>query len=210
MLRKSFIFAAVLGAAVATADQADAQVKAGWYGQVTAGGLWFDDLDGNVDGVDVKGEYDTGYSLWVSGGYRFGNGFRTELELGYGRTSLDEVTALGVSATVDADVDLYSATANLFYDINTGTFATPYIGGGIGVLHSKSDGGTVTVGATTVEFDGDSSTDLTAFGEVGVGLRVADGVEIVPAYRYQWVDNGTDGFDDDVAHVARIGLRFGF
>jgi opacity protein-like surface antigen len=210
MLRKLFTAAAMIGATLASTEPAAAQVKPGWYGQVAVGGLWFQDTDGTVSGIDVTGEYDTGYALWAAGGYRFSNGFRTELELGYGRTSLDKVKALGVTATVDSDIDLYSATANLFYDINTGTFATPYLGGGIGVLHSRSDGGTVTVGATTVAFDGDSSTDPTAFGEVGVGLRVSDGMEIVPSYRYQWVGNGSDGFDDDTAQVARIGLRFGF
>lgn len=98
----------------------------------------------------------------------------------------------------------------MFYDINTGTFATPYIGGGIGLLHSSEDDGTATVGGVTVAVEGDSSTDLTAFGEVGVGLRVANGVEIVPAYRYQWLDSGSDEFDDDFAHIARVGIRFDF
>jgi opacity protein-like surface antigen len=210
MFRKSLILAAALAAVVATADRADAQVKPGWYGQVAVGGIWLRDNDGNVDGINVTAEYDTGYGIWAAGGYRFSNGFRTELELGYGRTGFDKLKFLGTSVSIDSDIDLYSGTVNLFYDINTGTLATPYLGGGVGMVYSRAHDGTATVGGTTVRIEGDSSTDLTVFGEVGLALRVSDRIEIVPSYRYQWIDNGSDGFDGDSAHIARIGLRYAF
>lgn len=35
-------------------------------------------------------------------------------------------------------------------------------------------------------------------------------VAITPAYRFLWINNGGDGFDDFTAHVVKLGARFHF
>jgi OOP family OmpA-OmpF porin len=187
-----------------------AQVKSGWYGQVSAGALWVEDNEGTVNGVPATAKYETGFAIWGATGYRFGNGIRTELELGYVRTRIDKIQVLGNSIAIGNEGDLFTGTINGFYDVNTGTFMTPYIGAGIGFAYQKADGATVAFGGQNVRVEGKAETDLTAFGELGIALRASQNTAIVPSYRYQWIDNGGGGFDDNVAHIARIGVRFSF
>lgn len=203
--------ALVAGALMLNVGDALAQQTAGTYASLSAGLTFNRDIEGDVEGVEVTGEYDNpGYAIWAALGYRFGNGFRAEVELGYGRIEAESVSFLGVSVPVDGTTDLFSGTINGFYDFNVGGVVTPYIGGGVGVLHSSVDEVTATVGSTTITAEGDDSTDLTAFAEAGVAVSVAQQLELVPAYRFQWVNNGEDGFDDDMAHVVKVGLRYTF
>jgi hypothetical protein len=58
--------------------------------------------------------------------------------------------------------------------------------------------------------EGSTSTDLTAFAEAGLSFDLGSALELVPPYRYQWIDDGRDGFDDSGIHVARLGLRYWF
>jgi opacity protein-like surface antigen len=201
--------AGVIAAAI-TAPSAIAQVKTGWYGQLSLGGLWAEDNDGNVSGIPVTAKYDNGAVIWGAVGYRFGNGIRTDLELGYARIGIDKIQVFGTPIDIDNRGDLITGTINAFYDIHTGSFLTPYLGGGIGFAHAKSDDTTVIVGGQSFRVQGKDSTDLTVFGELGVALRASERVEIVPAYRYQWIDDAAGGFGDDVAHIARIGVRVFF
>src|SRR3546814_18388480 len=65
-------------------------------------------------------------------------------------------------------------------------------------------------GGTTVSAEGDTDTNLTAFGEVGLNIALAPAFDLVPSYRYQWIDDGRDGFADTPMHVFRAGLRYWF
>lgn len=200
------VMAAVFSAPVAAQEKA----KTGWYGSLTAGYLVPNDTDGAVGNTPVSLEIDNGYSLFGAGGYKFSNGFRVEGELGYSTADLDKVKIGNTPVTLNGDVQLFTATGGLFYDLNTNSAFTPYVGAGLGVVREKLSRTTATANGVTVTANGGSETNLTAFGEAGVAMRIAAQIELVPSYRYQWIDDGGSGLDDTTANVFRLGLRYWF
>ncbi len=77
-------------------------------------------------------------------------------------------------------------------------------------MHQRHDRPAVTSNGSTLGGNDGNATDFTAFGEAGVAYKVSDGLEIVPSYRYQWINDGAQGLDDTTQHVARIGFRSWF
>lgn len=215
----------ILGAAVAAAllfaSTAHAQQRTdnwigqaqspsnGWYGQVSAGYLQLRDNDGNLGGTGIKSEYDSGWTLTGALGYGFGNGFRAELEGGYGRSSYDSVTVGSSKINTSADIDLWSLYAAGYYDFWL-IGARPYVGAGAGIVHAEIDNFTATSGGTTFRGPGGDSTDFSMFGEVGFTIPLSERLELVPAVRYVWIDNSGGGQDDDTAWVFKAGLRYRF
>lgn len=184
-------------------------LRTGWYGTLSGAWLMPEDTDGRVGGTGVIVERDDGYGIFGAAGYRFPGNLRAEAELGYGTMDFDSARIGAGRVGLGGDVDMYSLTGAGFYDIPTGTVLTPYLGAGAGLVHQRLDRASASFGGTTVAADNDSSTDLTAFAEAGVTIKVAQ-FELVPAYRYQWIDDGDGGFDDTTLHMLRLGLRHWF
>ena len=202
--------AAIFNTAILNTMPAMAQQPqmAGLYGTLGGGWLVPRDYDGSGAFDEVK-TYN-GYGVFAGAGYRLGAGLRAEAELGYGNVENDRVTRSGIGTTeVGGDIDMYSVTGALYYDLPLDLAAKPYIGGGAGLMHQRNSRPAVTIGGQTLPA-GDDTTDLTAFGEVGLSYRIAADIELVPSYRYQWIDDGRHGLDDTGMHVARIGLRYAF
>lgn len=202
--------AALLAASVlSTITPAIAQEKprTGSYAGISGGALIPQDTDG-PGGSELQ--HDMGYGIYGQYGYRFPSQWRLEAEIGYGTSDYDHFRADGVSNTARGDVDRYSATGAAYYDFDTGTPMGIYVGGGAGVMHQRYDRPAVTSGTTTLGGNDGDSTDFTAFGEAGLAYRVSSSMEIVPSYRYQWINDGAQGLDDTTMHVARIGLRSWF
>jgi opacity protein-like surface antigen len=189
---------------------ANAQMNGGLYGEVSAGGLYIADNSGSISGIDVTVETDTGFMFAGALGYRFGNGFRVGGELGYGHISGGEARALGVNVDIDTDLKLWSFTGAGYYDIEINNQFAPYFGGGAGVVITDMGRSTLSAGGATVVVGGDTDSNLTAFGEAGFSVQISPNVQVVPAYRYQWIDSGYASFDDDIAHIIKVGLRFDF
>lgn len=206
-MRKVLAAALVLvGAGVAQSAQADDQL-AGWYGQISAGALQLREVDGSSGGNSAEVEYKLGFTVTGALGYGFGNGFRTELELGYGRTKLDEITINGVKGSLNGTVDLVSGYLAAYYEFNTG-MVKPYLGGGVGAVYASLGKTSATVGGTTVSLNGDDDVSLSAFAEIGAAIDISKGFAIVPSVRYIWLDDGGSGFENSEAWAARVGLRF--
>ncbi|WP_341898835.1 porin family protein [Ferrovibrio terrae] len=182
-------------------------LKPGAYAGFTGGYLMTPDTDRD-GGAHL--ERDNGYSFAGQYGYRLPNNLRLEAELGYGSIDNDSYHANGGRTGVRGDTDQYSLTGAAYYDIATGTPLTPYAGAGAGLMHQRFDRPAATANGSTLPGNSDSSTDLTAFGEVGVGYKLASSLEIVPSYRYQWINDGANGLDDSTQHVARLGFRSWF
>jgi opacity protein-like surface antigen len=202
--------AAALLATTALASVAQAQenrLNYGSYGGITGGYLMPQDTD-RSGGATL--ERDNGYGISAQYGHRFRNNLRLEGELGYGNIDNDRYRANGGSVGTAGDTDQFSLTGAAYYDIATGTPLTPYFGGGAGIMHQRHDRPTVTSNGSTLGGNDGSDTDFTAFGEVGIGYKVSDGLELVPSYRYQWINDGAQGLDDSTQHVARIGFRSWF
>jgi len=104
-----------------------------------AGGLSIlRDSDLEVSGVGTAiAKFDTGYGFNVSAGYKF-DPIRLEFEFGYKNADLDKLSGPGGSVSVqDAEVTVLSYMVNAFYDINTDSPLTPYVGAGLGLLNGE-------------------------------------------------------------------------
>jgi opacity protein-like surface antigen len=211
-MKRVLIAAAVaLGFSCAAAQAQQTTQAQGWYGQVSGGWLSLQDVDGTVNGTGVKGSYDDGYALTLAGGYKFGNGFRAELEGGYGHSSFDSATIGGTHVGLNGDINLWSVYGAGYYDFAlNGSSVKPYIGGGLGFVHSDVDQVTATSGGTTFTANGGDDDNFSAFGEVGLSFPIADRLELVPGVRYSWIDDGSSGIDDDTAWLVKVGLRYSF
>ncbi len=90
----------------------------------------------DINGSTTNQSYETGYVITGFGGYEFGNGLRVEGELAYREAGLDNHVAGSYSNynyyNHNDSLWAFSGMANLFYDINTRSIVTPYLGGGIG------------------------------------------------------------------------------
>lgn len=154
----------------ATAGPAAAQGLPGnlYVGALAGVQIFSDNENGNVD-ID----FDTGYVVGGLIGFRFA-GFRAEAELDYQETEANDAV----------DVDIFRYTAGLYYDIPAWQLpVTPYVGGGLGLASIDSSNG------------GNDETNFTWHGEVGGSLDVTPELAVVPAYRYEWIDN--DGLVSD-------------
>lgn len=195
-----------IGMAAATGFAAEA-ARAGFYGTLSAGGMLRSDVDATSGGVTGTFAFDPGFSFGAAAGYRFANGFRLEGEFTYGRDSFDQLSLLGTTVGLTGDIDSYGFTGGLFYDFRLGGGWTPYVGAGAGATHQSTQNVTATVAGTTLALGGSDSTDFTAFGEIGIAYALSSRVELVPAYRFQYINDGGSGADDSLLHHFKIGLR---
>lgn len=199
----AFSLALLCSPAFAQDRSTDAQPR--WYG--TLSGNWLVPRD--YDGDNREWKTYNGYGIYGALGYRLDQSWRTEAEMGYGTVENDRISVGNFSSKVDGDINYYSATVALYYDMPKVYSLTPYIGAGAGIVHQQNERNAVTVGGVNFP-PGADSTDLTAFGEIGVSYRLSDSLELIPGYRYQWINDGRDGFDDSGIHIAHIGLRYWF
>lgn len=129
----------VLGAALAavTAASSLAQTPQGPYLRLEGGWSHPEDLSGSsVTGIPAgKATRDEGYIFGTAGGWKI-NKWRVELDLDYSEHDLK--TGTNVFAGAARTANLSGSSSNLsfmvngYYDLNTGTPFTPYIGFGLG------------------------------------------------------------------------------
>lgn len=194
----------------------------GWYLSVFGGAQWSTaEAD---DGSAAFGQFfdfdsDIGWQFGAALGARFTDNLRGEIEVSTGAVGLSDVTISGGPAPF-YDGDTYAVTdgsastsyllGNLWFDIDTGSGFTPYIGGGLGAGHVSAKG---TIGPDAV--------DLSGWGwayQVGAGVKVdvADNIALDLGYRYKAiVDADLEGGGDDAvanvgSHIVQVGLTFGF
>jgi opacity protein-like surface antigen len=201
------LFAAALLAAPAVAHaQTQWTPYTGFYGTLSGGWLQLQDRDGTAsNGGRAKAEYDPGWALSVAGGYSFGNGFRAELEGGYGHADIDKASIGGVHAS-GGDTEFWSVYAAGYYDFTTNTPVRPYLGGGIGWVHTDADALIVPSGRA----GGGSSDDWSWFAEGGVNFSLTDRLELVPGVRYTWYNDSNGGLEDNNSWLFKVGLRYRF
>jgi OOP family OmpA-OmpF porin len=198
---------ALAAAALFAAPSANAQQAAGWYGTGSLGYQQVRDQDFNTGGLSGHAEYDPGVALSLAGGYAFGNGFRAELEGGYGHSSFDSITANGTKFSVGGDIDLWSIYGAAYYDFAiANSKLKPYLGGGLGWVHSDVSNASV----NGVAVGGGSDDNFSWFAEGGVSYALSDRLDLVPGIRYTWYDNGSSGVDDNEAWTFKVGLRYRF
>lgn len=128
----SLAVAAVALMAPLSAQAMENTTRAGWYIGGGGMGVMQRDAESKIDEVTDIIKYDIGWGVSGSGGYAWGSGIRTEAEVAYRRSKVDEVTGTGSGPDNGGHIRNISFMGNLLYDFNTGTRYTPYIGAGIG------------------------------------------------------------------------------
>lgn len=216
MTIKKVAFACGMAMVAAGAVSSESKAAEGFYASVHGGAVLvrettLDDITAttttgttttSITLSDLEQEFDRGFAIGGEGGYAFGNGLRVGAEITYRRNKLGDlsgnatastVTATGTTTTttsfdtdVDEDVSSWAFMLNGYFDINTGTPITPYVGAGAGAAIVNLDLDLGTLGAID-----DSDTVFAYQGIVGVAYALTDNVDIGLEYRYFATSNPT-------------------
>ncbi|MFZ5671869.1 MAG: outer membrane protein [Pseudomonadota bacterium] len=199
----------------------------GFYVSLFGGASFLDRVETNIysDDTDYKVDTKTGYILGGAIGMRIWEPIRAEVEVSYSRWAVDDARFKHMDGDVphkgDAEGDGHlSATyvlGNLWYDFQTDSGFTPYVGGGAGIGF---------VGADVTFFDDDYGFDDADSGfafQAGLGVKVdlTESIAVDVGYRFKGIldvdfdnqcDNNCDDFTggDLYSHNVQAGLTFGF
>ncbi|MDR2412595.1 MAG: outer membrane beta-barrel protein [Rickettsiales bacterium] len=100
----------------------------------------------NAGGTIMNGTDETGHTFGsnTAVGYDFGKvgegNIRAEFEFGFGESSNYKTTnthPAAAGAQMDVDLRAFTFIANVYYDIDTGTEFSPYLGLGAGLAHAS-------------------------------------------------------------------------
>jgi opacity protein-like surface antigen len=146
--------------------------------------------------TNFTGDSSLGYNGFV--GYKLPNGWRTEGEIFYTNSQINgvstSVNGTGVSAPTvvlgsNSRMSQLAVMLNGYYDFNTSSKITPFLGAGIGYgATSITSNATATISGTTIPLVSNSGTS-TASGlayqfKAGVGYALTDRNDIYLQYRY--------------------------
>lgn len=160
---------------------------------------------------DAEVEWDNGWAAMLAGGYAWGNGLRTELEMSYRDNDVDSITPNPTGAASDGSVNALSFMANALYEFDFGIGLKPYLGAGIGMARVEMED--VGLGGTQIE---DGETSWAWQGIAGAAYGVSENVDVTLDYRYFSAPdvelNATAGsVDTDYEnHTIMVGLRYTF
>jgi len=199
-------------ALVIIAQGAWAQTKP-WYVAAGLGASFVDDVDATQAGVTLTTDLDTGILGTGAFGRSFGN-FRAEGELSYNTNDVSTVSALGVSLGASGDVSTFGFMVNGYYDFETNSKWTPYIGGGIGGANVSIN----SLSVVGVPLADDDDTVFAYQAKVGVAYEFSPAWEGTLGYRFfgtedaDFVDStgGSFSTDGSQAHIVELGFRFRF
>lgn len=191
-------------------------------------GVPFTKLDpepGHKEGTKTNWDFDLGFGADGALGYDFGS-FRADAEFTY-------LTAKSVfdvhktdrrkdNATADDTLTVLAATANAWYDLDTGTAWSPYIGIGVGAANVQVK--LATSEKTTDEYFNGTGWGFAYQAGVGVALEVLTGFSLVGGYQFfgtlatevKHTDADTKPADAGtvsptlMAHGVHLGMRFLF
>ena len=163
-------------------------------------------------------EFKNGPIFAGSAGYKWDQGFRTELELGYREGDVANlITPTGPVAWTGSQ-KTWSTMGNLLFDLGTGSGFTPYIGAGAGLSWIGWKNGFK--GPNSATFDG-TDKKFSWQGIVGAGFNATDKLDLFLEYRYIGLNNATFPANatpatpvisdhDDRSHNVMLGFRYFF
>ena len=205
----------LLGSALALALPLTAQAETRGFYIGGAGGADFAiDSKASTSGGSNKVRYDVGPVGLISLGYGFG-AFRTELEGSYRANDVDGSSGAALGSA-GGRARTWAAMVNGFYDFDTGTRFTPYLGAGIGAgFFNASLTGTRPAGSAVGLYNG-SDTTFAYQGIAGVSYAVTPNLSLTTDYRYFATTDatiksgGTKWNVENSNHVLTAGLRWSF
>lgn len=148
----------------------------------------------------VKLDFDSGWMLGGSVGYRYDENWKAEFEVAYRENDIDKARFGGTKVNQKGSVDTWSYMINGFYQIDTCYGIYPELGAGIGFAHSDLK---ATAGAGTAKEDG---TDFAYQLMAGLVMEVTESMDAYIQYRFMHILH-----DDDLYHhTVGVGLRHHF
>jgi len=164
---------------------------------------------------------DAGYFFGGAFGFRVGGNIRTELQVGYRNSEVEDMSVQGEpSFADDSTVSLFSVMANGYYDFELPDLepVTPWVGFGIGWGMPRLDGRNAS-GPNQLSVD-DTDGVFVYNAMAGITLEVSDTTDLTLGYRYiattDFDVRGTQSgllqrfeYEFD-AHEAYVGIRFNF
>jgi outer membrane protein OmpA-like peptidoglycan-associated protein len=121
--------------------------------------------------------YDANVAGGGSLGYGFGNGVRIEEELSYRSNNASSATG---ATSVGGSIGSLAAMTNAYYDFNTGTPWTPYLGAGIGAIDVRAQSLT----RNNAPLSGNDDWEFGYQGIAGVSYAVNESLSIKGDYHY--------------------------
>jgi opacity protein-like surface antigen len=193
---------ALAGALLATSSIAQAAPPvapdgAGWYYDVSAGGLWLQDL--SIAG-GYHSNFDTGWGANLELGYNLGNGLGLGLDVGYYHADMGTLSGRGTKVDINGDVKIVPILLTVRYDIKLTESFSFNLGAGIGGVYDSA--GLSGVGNLNIS-DSDDSWDLGFQAQAGFSYHISDGTSIGVGYRYLNV-----GASDLQGHMIQGSLNF--
>ena len=184
-----------------------------WYIAAGLGASFVSDVDATQAGTTLTTGLDTGILATGAFGRTFGN-FRAEGELSYNTNDVSTVSALGVSLGASGDVSTLGFMVNGYYDFETNSKWTPYIGGGIGGANVSINN----LSALGVLLADEDTTVFAYQAKAGVAYEFSPAWEGTLGYRFfgtddaDFVDSTGSPFSTDgvQAHIVEVGFRFRF
>ena len=185
-----------------------------WYVAGGLGASFLNDVDTtDSTGFTITTDFDTGFLGTGAFGRSFGN-FRAEGEVFYNTNDVDTVSALGISIAGSGDVSTTGLMVNGYYDFETNSKWTPYIGGGIGGANVSINN----LSIVGIQIADDDTTVFAYQAKVGVAYEFSPAWEGTFGYRFfgtedaDFVDSVGDPFSTDgtQAHIVELGIRFRF
>ena len=172
----------VVLAAALTCGFASAAAADGWYFSAGTGVNYVPNLkisNSAAAANPTKTSSDIGMVIVGAVGYSF-DPIRIEGEFGWRDNANDKVTTpLFGSSSAGGDLQPVSMMANAYYDFNTGTPFTPYLGAGVGAVDMMAridQSGTTLLNASRV--------GLGYQGIVGASYKINDALSLKADYRY--------------------------
>jgi opacity protein-like surface antigen len=209
-MKKAFLAATAI-TLISTSAMAENQWPY-WYLGLSAGGVQQRNSDWDKGGAEGKFNYEPGYTLNASLGYRPHNtgaflldNSRIEVEGSYRRQKFDGIS----SNSNDSEVATRNVSLNYFYDFAPESGINPYIGGGLGYGNIEFTGGTNAAG---IKGD-DKAFNYQLMTGLGFQFEELPHTEFNVGYRYfapfkdLTVGGGKVEFD---SHAVEAGARFRF
>lgn len=181
-MRRLSLALALAVATLGVSSAAMAQGYNGWYLGARGGVTWLDDMSFTAGVSNNNIDFDRGYNIGGSVGYQFGGPFRLEAEVVHRKNDVDNFTSNGTRLTgATGDASTLALMVNGFYDFQTGTAFTPYVGLGAGYARVSSNGISATgLGATLDDDDNKFAYQAIA----GIAYQITPEVALTADYRY--------------------------
>jgi len=190
---------------------AKASVEKGWYVGSNIDLSFQRKAESTVSNVTNDISHRNAWGLSGEVGYAWGNGLRAAGELVYRDAEINNVDGTGSGAAGGA-IHNKALMANLYYDIETGTRFTPYVGLGVGGSFVDADN-MRTINGLTID---DSRFKLAYQAIVGTSVDLDGNWDFTVDYRYFATPNVSfkttlgDAKTENSSHNLMMGLRYVF